>query len=370
MGFLRVLLAISVLLEHAGGLPITNGKFVGGIIAVESFFMISGFYMALVLNEKYNEPKSFYINRLLRLYPTYWIVLFATILVGLISPHNFSFFKILSADWSFGSKFLMIFSNLFIMGSDWMMFLYPGHNGLHFTSNFLDNQTKFYTYHMIPQAWTLPLEMMFYAMAPFMIKNKKLLLSIVLISLLSRYIIFSHIGTNDPWSYRFFPSEIIFFTLGALAYYGSRLIKQSKYSFNIGVGAFLLIIFYIINFDNIPVLFLNTTVFSGQHLQFYTLLLCSIPYIFYISKNNFIDRYIGELSYPIYLCHILVISIVSYLPKMTHSVAYNVIIYTVLLSALINHYLQNPIERIFKKKSKVPVNLNLDLMNLNNSKIK
>ena len=370
MGFLRVLLAISVLLEHVGGLPITNGKFVGGVIAVESFFMISGFYMALVLNEKYNEPKSFYINRLLRLFPTYWAVLIATILVRVISTHDVIFFKILSAEWSFGSKLLMIFSNLFIVGSDWMMFLYPGHNGLQFTSNFLDNQIKFYTFHLIPQAWTLPLEIMFYAMAPFIIKNKKMLLGIVLISLVSRYLVFTHIGTNDPWSYRFFPSEIIFFIWGALAYYSFKLIEHSKYSSNIGVGLFVVIIFYIINFDSIPVLLLNTTVFSGQHLQFYILLLCAIPFIFYITKNNFIDRYIGELSYPIYICHILVINIVSNLPKMTHSIAYNVIIYTVLLSVLINHYLQNPIERIFKRKSKALINLNHDSMNLNNSKIK
>ncbi len=370
MGFLRVLLAISVLLEHVGGLPITNGKFVGGVIAVESFFMISGFYMALVLNEKYNEPKSFYINRLLRLYPTYWAVLIMTILAGLTFEHDSILLKFLSADWSFGAKLLMISSNLFIVGSDWMMFLYPGHNGLQFTSNFLDNQTKFYTYHMIPQAWTLPLEIMFYAIAPFIIKNKKLLIAIILCSLLCRYIVFSHIGTNDPWSYRFFPSEIIFFTLGALAYYSSSFINQFKYSFNIGIVLFILVILYIINFDNIPVLLLNTTIFAGQYLQFYILLICSIPFIFYISKNNFIDRYIGELSYPIYISHILVINAMSHLPKMTHSIAYNVIVYTVFLSVLINHYLQNPIERIFKRKSKILVNPNIDSMNLNNSIIK
>lgn len=370
MGFLRVLLAISVLLEHVGGLPITNGKFVGGVIAVESFFMISGFYMALVLNEKYNEPKSFYINRLLRLYPTYWAVLITSTLAGLIFAHDFIFLKILSADWTFGSKLLMIFSNLFIVGSDWMMFLYPGNNGLQFTSNFLDNQTKFYTYHMIPQAWTLPLEIMFYAIAPFIIKNKKMLLIIILLSFLCRYIVFSYIGTNDPWSYRFFPSEIIFFILGAFAYYSYQLINQLKYSFNIGVSLFILIIFYIMNFDNIPVFILNTPIFSGKHLQFYILFVCSIPFIFLISKNNSIDRYIGELSYPIYICHILLISIVSYLPKVTNSIAYNVIIYTVFLSILINLYLQNPIERIFKRKSEIQTNPNLDSIDLYNRIIK
>ena len=48
--------------------------------------MISGFYMALVLNEKYNQPGQYTMflkQRFLRLYPTYFILLAAVVLIDL-----------------------------------------------------------------------------------------------------------------------------------------------------------------------------------------------------------------------------------------------------------------------------------------------
>src|SRR3954451_14766869 len=73
MGSLRLYLALSVVLAHFGiplGFPTSD-------VAVQSFFVISGFYMALVLNEKYG-PGCYWLfisNRLLRLWPTYAVVL-------------------------------------------------------------------------------------------------------------------------------------------------------------------------------------------------------------------------------------------------------------------------------------------------------
>ena len=64
------------MLVHAGGFfrfNITGG----GQVPVELFYIISGFYMALVLNEKYVGPGSarvFYINRMLCLLPAYWVM--------------------------------------------------------------------------------------------------------------------------------------------------------------------------------------------------------------------------------------------------------------------------------------------------------
>ena len=62
MGVLRYLLALSVLLVHD-----VDGwfKLIDGAAAVQCFFLISGFYMALVLNERYADLGSFYFNRAL-----------------------------------------------------------------------------------------------------------------------------------------------------------------------------------------------------------------------------------------------------------------------------------------------------------------
>ena len=50
-GFLRLLLAIAVVLVHSSG--IFGIGLLGGVEAVEIFFMISGFYMVLVLENIY-----------------------------------------------------------------------------------------------------------------------------------------------------------------------------------------------------------------------------------------------------------------------------------------------------------------------------
>src|SRR5687767_10319648 len=86
MGIIRFLLAASVVLAHAG--PISGFTLVDSDVAVKAFYIISGFYMALILNEKYidsnNSYSLFITNRFLRIYPLYWIVLLLTILFSII----------------------------------------------------------------------------------------------------------------------------------------------------------------------------------------------------------------------------------------------------------------------------------------------
>ena len=52
----------------------------GGIISVRLFYIISGYLIAMVLSEKYGSLKNFYFSRVLRLLPTYLIVLAVTLL--------------------------------------------------------------------------------------------------------------------------------------------------------------------------------------------------------------------------------------------------------------------------------------------------
>ena len=52
---MRVALAMAVLLGH---LPIASYKFISAATAVQGFYIISGFYMALVLEGKYKRHRS------------------------------------------------------------------------------------------------------------------------------------------------------------------------------------------------------------------------------------------------------------------------------------------------------------------------
>src|SRR5262245_24984807 len=125
MGTIRLLLALSVVLNHSEPLPLTGNELVGGKVAVQCFFIISGFYMAMILNNGYTHLPNFYFNRFIRIFPTYWLVLALT----LIGPHLIGRADRLQtiADasyFTFDTKVLMIFANLFIFGSDIMMFLF------------------------------------------------------------------------------------------------------------------------------------------------------------------------------------------------------------------------------------------------------
>ena len=82
MGIIRFILASSVIALHCNSL--LGLRLVGGDIAVQAFYIISGFYMALVLDGKYNATnwngyKLFIGNRLLKLYPIYWLTLFGVL---------------------------------------------------------------------------------------------------------------------------------------------------------------------------------------------------------------------------------------------------------------------------------------------------
>jgi peptidoglycan/LPS O-acetylase OafA/YrhL len=46
----------------------------------------------------------------------------------------------------------------------------------------------------------------------------------------------------------------------------------------------------------------------------YVLIAVGIPFLFKLTKDNPLDANIGELSYPIYMCHLLVMALVQWSP--------------------------------------------------------
>ena len=78
MGSLRTFLALTVVLSHSYG-----HIFVGGRLAVQLFYIISGFLISYILLEanSYKSLKGFYWNRILRLFPVYLFVSSLTLLL-------------------------------------------------------------------------------------------------------------------------------------------------------------------------------------------------------------------------------------------------------------------------------------------------
>jgi peptidoglycan/LPS O-acetylase OafA/YrhL len=292
MGTLRFILALSVAFSHFG-LPF-------GVLtsdtAVQSFFVISGFYMALVLNEKYGAGTYwlFISNRLLRLLPAYFVVL----VFSLAAASNWR--PILALDPLACGYFIV--SQLLIVGQELYVFLLVNHGTLVWTLHPAGIPKLLYTFSPIPQAWTLALEMYFYLLAPFLVRRGPVVIAaIIAVSLVLRMSLQGAFGfSGDPWSFRFFPSEIALFLTGSLGYYAyaaAEAAQRSRLKALLSVIAVLLFVCLAINrWDGVPRLL---------SLSVLAVVIVAVPRLFELTRNIAWDKYIGELSYPLYICHFL-----------------------------------------------------------------
>src|SRR5215469_18101729 len=128
MGVLRLLLAIAVVLAHIQG---CRYAMTGGVTSVQCFYIISGFFIAMILTEKYNRPEDvslFYSNRFLRIYPVYWAVFVLTLgangAAQLFTHHSaFTLWLINRARMTGDTAVFLIASNLAVFGQDLGLFL-------------------------------------------------------------------------------------------------------------------------------------------------------------------------------------------------------------------------------------------------------
>ncbi|MEA3073141.1 MAG: hypothetical protein QOD29_4587 [Alphaproteobacteria bacterium] len=330
MGALRFILAMSVAYGHAGdflGFPLIPGD-----TAVQCFYAVSGFYMALVLNEKYRPESSSYFlfisNRFARLFPAYAAVLCLTFLFAAVSSPELPFVSrwhsLPVLDW--WSAIFLIGSQVLMWGQDLYFYLTLKAGALVFWPDFHTAPEPIIPLLVIPQGWTLGLEFSFYLIAPFIVRRSAGAIVIVLAASLALRLLLHLAGyAGDPWSYRFFPSELAVFLLGALGYrvYSSgrariersvvgerpRQPAYSQSSVWRGLDPHLPRIFVLAVACVGVALLINrwNGVSRIASVGFFMLAVAAIPFLFRASKSWTFDRLLGELSYPIYICHVLVI---------------------------------------------------------------
>jgi peptidoglycan/LPS O-acetylase OafA/YrhL len=353
MGTIRFLLAIAVIMAHAG--DIFGYRHIDGIIAVQSFFIISGFYMSMILNEKYHMKNSyglFISNRLLRLFPTYFFIIFITLIAAVFLQMNGfkqEFFENIVKVNTF-SKIYASVLNILILGQDTSLFLgFDTSGSLHFIDNFRNSNPQVYTLFLCPPAWSLSLELMFYFIAPiFVKKNYIFIITLMFFSFLLRIIIYWSGHQYDPWLYRFFPTELLFFLAGNLSYRIYKFITHFNFNPKFGFYAYVFMLLFILTFNFMPAKY-----FVKQYLL-YSMLAITIPFIFIYTKKNTVDRFIGELSYSIYLSHIFIL--MYCLPLIKQFIDFSkyeclaAVLLTTLFSILIILLLTKPIDKYRDKR--------------------
>jgi peptidoglycan/LPS O-acetylase OafA/YrhL len=208
MGFLRFLLALIVVVHHIPQIPGNKSfpllmGYLDAMVAVLIFYIFSGFYMSLVINRKYIKaphfPGSFYANRVLRIFPLYWLMLLLTYIYYVTARHGDRLASISSQHGFFW--FGQVFMNITTLGLD----IVPSLGG--------------YTLQLIGPAWSLGSEWLFYLLAPWLVRLS-MRRTIVLIAVIFaiRFSLYQFGYDRYPLRVLFFPLSLGFFMLGHLAY--------------------------------------------------------------------------------------------------------------------------------------------------------
>jgi peptidoglycan/LPS O-acetylase OafA/YrhL len=364
MGIIRLILALSVVATHCGAF--FDLRLVGGKVAVQAFYIISGFYMSLILNEKYigqnASYKLFLSNRFLRLFPIYWVILILTVLAYVYVHFNpDSGVESVFANYAYLQTNILSFaflglSNLFIFGQDIVMYLgVSADNGaLFFTKNFHETSPQLYTFLFLPQAWTLGIELSFYLVAPYILRRGiKPVILIIAASFALRLILMYGLGLDkDPWTHRFFPTELMFFLFGYLSYIMYKRVKANPVSKEISLGTLALVLVSTLAFQFAPGLRLPFVPFSLKEIYYFTLITFAIPILFNYFKSNKLDYKIGEWSYPVYISHMFVFLMVklSGITFLNNGIA--VAVLSILLSIVLIRFVADPIEKLRQSRIK------------------
>jgi peptidoglycan/LPS O-acetylase OafA/YrhL len=308
MGTIRFLLALSVIAAHSG---LNAG--LGGRNSVQAFFLISGFLISYVLTEsnRYATLRKFYTSRFLRIYPLYFVVaalsLVFQVSLSLANKPAVVISTLMNAPPD--AKVLLTVSNAVIFFQDWVMFSGVKDNHVVFSSDFTQSEVPLWLGLLVPQAWSLGLELTFYLFAPFILRSKPHMVTVFTLGVLIRVILMLvGLGFSDPWSYRFFPAEISLFLAGAFVHQvllprfrvlsATRARIFSHVAISASVASLVL-------YSLVPLPELTKTAMVALILLF------SLPPLFEFQAKHSFDYRLAQLSYPVYLWHLLVIQVIQ-----------------------------------------------------------
>src|SRR6516165_4135377 len=296
MGTVRLLLALAVVFSHAiafGIIPHYTPVFgywpVDATVAVEMFYVVSGFLMGLILTEKYRALDGwfwkFWLNRYSRLLPGYLVVL---ALSSILAPPSLLYFP--NDTWR---ALLLKFNMVTMIGLEWPSFYSIG------------GQTA-QAQLPVQQAWTLGVELMFYVVVPALSRWRTRTLIVLTAALVFVRLLIADAVPFFPWQQRLWPLELTFFLFGLLAHRAyARWFSDGMHARG-GIASMAVIVMLICLSGYGDELRAWTPI---NALFFTGILAVTMPSIFAATRDWRIDRGIGEFSYQVYLIHMLAMNV-------------------------------------------------------------
>jgi peptidoglycan/LPS O-acetylase OafA/YrhL len=321
--FLRFLLALTVFLVHISFLSQSYALkifelFLSSQVAVECFFVISGFLIFMSF-ENSSNIENYFIKRLRRIYPAYIAIISLT-----------AFFIFIFHINTLNVNLMYSIFKYFIANAFFLNFLHSSVLGI-----FEDNHLQ----AINGALWTLKIEVMFYLLVPIIASffnrfNKAfVLLFICFLSLSYSYFIQNLIALGDlnPSSQlkHQLPAQLVYFLVGAIFFYYFELFK--RYIFVMMSIAIASTFFY---FDNSLFWILRPWIFGIFVIAFATL----VPCLGKFSKY-------GDISYGIYIIHFPIIQLCVSFGLFKNSAILGLIVSLILvlfLAFLLWHTIEKP----------------------------
>lgn len=285
-GLFRYYLAVMVCISHL--MPWEFMHF--GIYAVLAFFTLSGYLITLSYKQHYSKQEAglarFYVNRFMRVYPAYFLILMISIVFVLFWPEEA--FKA-NERFTWPANSFDWFSNFFVAS-----LTYP--NGVRTTST------------IVPPAWSLGIELTIWFFIPFFLKYKKLGAAWVIFSFMAFFYLTLPEHSFLMRYYSIVGNSICFVIgfLMCLYYTNIRHFEVPKWA-----GYAVLVLYPLVY----PVSFvfwdtIDAQLNSGMYL-FIPINTIAIIVLSNIKRDpskvliNKLDEFLGDVSYPLFLCHIL-----------------------------------------------------------------
>ncbi|CAN1489217.1 COG1835 Predicted acyltransferases [Rhabdaerophilaceae bacterium] len=306
-GTLRFVLACLVAFSHLGGTVFGANP---GVFAVIVFFMISGFVVQQILATGC-RAEHFMIERAIRIVPAYFAVLISTVLMIPWLDRQSIFFLTKSpgvSDW---------IANLTIVPLNYFMW-----NG----------QDRF---TIIPPAWSLALELQFYALAPFVLSARRIWRIAMFAVSLGVWISANLLFINpDWWGYRLLPGTMFIFLCGAELARGAHLGGNMILGGSVFTASILLVAYA----DGLVAIRpFNLETAAGLAVG-----LLAIRILRGVPRRRW-DDLLGGLAYPIFLTHFVLIWIFAANGTSPEKIVTNLTLFTVwslatLATSLIIYY--------------------------------
>ena len=193
-----------------------------------------------------------------------------------------------------------------------------------------------WTFLLVPQAWSLSMELSFYFLAPFIIRlsNRRIGL-VLLVSVALRLFIELKGPEYDLLARRCFPAELCFFLTGVMSYRLLNQIKEYKKAGIIGFISLVVIAYAVFFYDSID--------YPGSVVLLTVITYLSIPFVFVLTKNSMFDRFLGKISYPVYMVHFLIIAVFE--ESLEEYSVFSLLAVVTCAALLVHFFIETPIDR-------------------------